>query len=791
MNPTLDACLRSWPWAPWLLATCLLSAAAYFRGWRYLRGRDRERWSEWRLAAFFGGVLAIYLALASPIEPLSSLLLQVHMIQHLLLIMVSPPLVLLSAPLLPVLCGLPKSIRAHWIAPFMRSADLRRFARRLTHPATALALFVTTNLLWHVPANYELALRSSGWHYLQHVCFLVAGILFWFPVIRPYPSRPRWSAWLLLPCLFLADVQNTVLSAWFTFSSKILYPYYAQVPRIGNISPLEDQTAAGVIMWVPGSVAFLLPLAWIGVQLLYGSTTVGNRRKTIRSRPGLVALPRATSQPFYSLPVLNSAGLGSAPIHTRSSPLIPQSTPPSRLATFLRWRHARLTLQVPLLLVAAVVIYDGLRGPVASPMNLAGVLPWIHWRGLVVFGLLAVGNLSCMVCPFTLPRTLAGRWLPRQRHWPRALQSKWLAVALVALFLWAYEAFALWASPWWTAWITIGYFVVAFAVDGLFRGAAFCKYVCPIGQFNFVQSLVSPLEIAVRNPQTCATCHTKDCIRGRDGIPGCELNLFQPRKAGNMDCTFCLNCIQACPHSNVGFVASVPGSQLWHDRFRSGIGRLRSRPDIAMLTLVLVFGSCANAAGMVGPVVEWEQQLQATLGLSSARSIVTIYYLLALLVAPLASVGMASELSRRWADLPSSSTRIATRYAYSLIPLGFGMWLAHYGFHLLTSYETIVPTVQRFAADFGLSGLGAPRWNCACCKEIGDWVVRLELVFLDFGFLLSLYTAYRLAQADSQRTLQTFRTVLPWSALITLLFLLDVWIVFQPMQMRGTMSLGQ
>src|SRR5262249_13519141 len=154
--------------------------------------------------------------------------------------------------------------------------------------------------------------------------------------------------------------------------------------------------------------------------------------------------------------------------------------------------------------------------------------------------------------------------------------------------------FALWDSPWWTAWITIGYFVAAFAIDGFFRGAAFCKYVCPIGQFNFVQSLASPLEVRVREPEVCATCRTKDCIRGRNGIPGCELALFQPRKSSNMDCTLCLDCIHACPHDNIGIMAGLPAKVLWRDPLRSGLGRFGKRPDLGALVLVLVFGAFAN-----------------------------------------------------------------------------------------------------------------------------------------------------------------------------------------------------
>ena len=136
-----------------------------------------------------------------------------------------------------------------------------------------------------------------------------------------------------------------------------------------------------------------------------------------------------------------------------------------------------------------------------------------------------------------------------------------------------------------------GLLSTAFAIDGLFRGASFCKYVCPIGQFNFVQSLLSPLEVKVRNPGVCTSCRTHECIRGTDNIPGCEMGLFQPRKSSNMDCTFCLDCVHACPHENVGILVGLPGKELWEDPVRSGIGRFWKRPDLALLVLVLVFGA--------------------------------------------------------------------------------------------------------------------------------------------------------------------------------------------------------
>jgi cytochrome c oxidase assembly factor CtaG/polyferredoxin len=768
VSPTLDACLRSWAFDPWLLGALLVTAGVYLRGWLALRRRDPRRWHGGRFAAFLGGLAVIYLALASPIEPFAALLLQVHMLQHLLLMMVAPPLLWLGAPLFPLLRGLPRSVRVFWVVPFLSSPALRRLFSRLTHPLAALLLFLAATWFWHVPAIYDLALRSSGWHYLQHLCFLGTALLFWYPVVLPYPARPRWSPWLLFPVLLLADLSNTVLSALLTFADRVLYPYYAEMPRLALLSPLDDQAAAGVLMWVPGSVAFLLPLFGIGIRLLSGDHPVSRTPYSLLSPPHPGPPPGRRTP----LPLVSSQALPPHPgFDLLRVPL---------LSRFLKWRHARLCLQLPLLLLAIAVIYDGLRGPQVGAMNLAGVVPWIHWRGLVILMLLVAGNVFCMGCPFLLPRTLARRFLPAGWNWPRRLRSKWLAVLLIVAFLWAYEALALWDRPWWTACLALSYFVAAFVIDGLFRGASFCKYVCPIGQFNFVQSLASPLEVKARDPTVCASCQTKDCIRGRDGIPGCELHLFLPRKTGNMDCTACLDCLHACPHDNVGVIAVPPGAELWNDRQRSGIGRFGRRPDIAALVLVLVFGAFANAAGMVGPVAEWQERLALVLGLRSPLLGTTAFYLLALVALPLLAVGGAAALSRRFGRLEAGTLEVATRYAYALVPLGFGMWLAHYCYHFLTSYDTVVPVAQRWATDLGLTSLGEPAWGCACCGPVTPWLLPLELLFLDVGLLLSLYTSYRLAP--------TLKALVPWALISVLLFAAGVWILFQPMQMRGTLS---
>ncbi len=510
MNGTLDAAVRSWPFDPWLAAATLLTAAIYGRGWRILLRRDPHRWHRGRLAAFWGGLSVIYLALASPIEAFSPFLLSIHMTQHLLMMMVAAPLIWLGAPFFPMLRGLPEPIRAVWIGPLVRSPPIRRACARLTHPAVALLLFVAATWIWHLPAVYDLALRSSNWHYFQHICFLGTALLFWYPVVRPYPARPRWSVWLLLPFLFVADVQNTLFAALLTFATRPLYAYYLEMPRLAGSSAVADQSIAGIIMWLAGSLAFLGPLCWIGVRLLYGEAAQSSRH------PGAAGGAVTDLEKKHARSGTRTQGGRHVPAR-RDACYFPARFDLLRLPAvgrFLKWRHARLALQLPLSILAVVVIADGLFGPQVGAMNLAGVLPWIHWRGFVVLGLLVFGNVFCMACPFMLPRMLARRLLPAGRDWPRWLRNKWLAIGLLGLFFWSYEAFALWDSPRWTAWIALGYFAVAFAVDGLFRGASFCKYVCPIGQFNFVQSLVSPFEVKVRSLDVCTACQTKECIRG-------------------------------------------------------------------------------------------------------------------------------------------------------------------------------------------------------------------------------------------------------------------------------------
>ena len=176
-----DAILRSWPSAPWLTFSLLITAAVYTIGWGKLNRRDPGRWTLSRIAAFMSGLAVIYLALASPIEVFSSFLLTAHMMQHLLLIIVGPPLSWLGWPMLPMLRGLPEPVRRYWAAPILRSRLLNAVFSRLIHPLVAWPIFVAVMWFWHLPPAYNLGLRNEYWHILQHLCFIGAALLLCYP----------------------------------------------------------------------------------------------------------------------------------------------------------------------------------------------------------------------------------------------------------------------------------------------------------------------------------------------------------------------------------------------------------------------------------------------------------------------------------------------------------------------------------------------------------------------------------------------------------------------------------
>lgn len=247
--------LRFWTWDNTVLILGLLA----FLYWRGLRNWPKPRpMDPWRPFFFYGGLAIITIALMSPIDELGDDLFLAHMVQHQMLMTLGIPLALLGAPTTPLLRGLPRWARHGVVRPMVRSPLVRGIASTLTFPPLSWLLFTGNMWAWHfVSGAFESATRHGGVHFLQHACFAFSSALFWWAVIDPRPLRSRLPYPLRVVYLGVTMFSNVALGAAITFSSNILYPYYATRPRLWGITPGDDQQAGGLIMWVVGDMTLV------------------------------------------------------------------------------------------------------------------------------------------------------------------------------------------------------------------------------------------------------------------------------------------------------------------------------------------------------------------------------------------------------------------------------------------------------------------------------------------------------------------------------------------------------
>jgi cytochrome c oxidase assembly factor CtaG len=266
-----------WRLPIWLTASIVLTGVLYLRGWLAIRKTRRAQFTDVRLASFLGGLALLWLAAGSPMDGFADVLLSAHMVEHLLLMSAIPMLLLYGLPVVPLLRGLPAPL-LHWIVgPLLRVSALRRVGEWLVTPAVAWLAMNVAYLCWHVPAAYDLALENETVHGVEHLCFLLTSLLFWWYIFRPWPAREREADWGVLVYLALADVVMTLLSAFLAFCERPVYPYYVDHPNPFHIPVLDDQVLGAMIMWVLGSFAYLVPAMVITFRLARESRRVPAR----------------------------------------------------------------------------------------------------------------------------------------------------------------------------------------------------------------------------------------------------------------------------------------------------------------------------------------------------------------------------------------------------------------------------------------------------------------------------------------------------------------------------------
>lgn len=246
--PTTGEVLTQWTWEPSIIiGIALLSVGYAYAAGPLRKRRDEPPFGRGRIALFVTAQIVLALALLSPLDELGDeYLFSAHMVQHLLLASLWPPLLLLSLP-------------AWLVAPVFRWSPTASLAQFFVLPAIAIIFFNVDIYLWHIPALYDLTLESEGVHILEHLTFMAFGLINWWPILSPIKSQ-RLSYPLQVLYLFADGMFMMVLGIVFTFSPIVFYTPYLSAPRLWGISALTDQQLGGLIMWYPGNIPYAVSL---------------------------------------------------------------------------------------------------------------------------------------------------------------------------------------------------------------------------------------------------------------------------------------------------------------------------------------------------------------------------------------------------------------------------------------------------------------------------------------------------------------------------------------------------
>jgi putative membrane protein len=251
----------------WISSALIFATLVYLRGWLGVRSQDHGNVEGWRAGSFVFGLLFVWMATASPLAILDHEMLTAHMVQHLLLMTLAPPLILFGMPRELLAHGLPR----RWLQAIdrpLRSEPMQQLASVATHPVLCWFAAAGTLVMWHIPSAFMLGLRSQMWHGAEQASFLAAGLLFWSPVVRPLPKTLKWPESTILLYLFLATLPCDILSGFLVFCDRVMYPVFLSSPGSFGLSALEDQQCAGALMWTCVTVVYVIAGAVFTARLL-------------------------------------------------------------------------------------------------------------------------------------------------------------------------------------------------------------------------------------------------------------------------------------------------------------------------------------------------------------------------------------------------------------------------------------------------------------------------------------------------------------------------------------------
>lgn len=503
-----------------------------------------------------------------------------------------------------------------------------------------------------------------------------------------------------------------------------------------------------------------------------------------RSASSTLASPAAS----LTLPILRAT---TAPPWSSAAPLARPRTDRFDLlslrsvAAALRSRAFRFALRALVAALFLVIIAAGLFGNQNPALNIAPILTWTIWWGLLIVLILFAGKAWCYVCPWDAMAEWTEKlalWrknddgLSANLKWPRAVRNILIATILFVGLTWIELGFGVTMRPRVTAYLAIAMLLMAVASAMLFDRKSFCRYGCLVGRVSGLYALFAGVEVRARSAGTCTKCRTKECVTGSDTAYGCPTFLYPGKLEANTYCIQCMECIQACPHDNLAINLRPWGSDLVTDG--------KPRTDEAYLALLMLAITGFHGLTMTPA---WAQLIDAIRQASGAGRILGFSLGMTLLMlGPIALyaglVGLSMLLGRDRLLTPLRYRDYFIRYAYALLPIALFYHIAHNMEHLLMEG----PKVLAMASDpfgWGWNIFGTAGWVIPPMISLDKlWLVQAFLVLI--GHVYSLWIAHKTSLRLFDESRAAFRSQLPMLAAMIAFSVFSLWLLKQPMEMR-------
>ncbi len=451
----------------------------------------------------------------------------------------------------------------------------------------------------------------------------------------------------------------------------------------------------------------------------------------------------------------------------------------------VRSRKFRFVVQAIVSILFLLIIVAGIFGNQNPSLNIAPLLTWTIWWGLLPVLILFAGKAWCYVCPWD---AMAG-WTEKLRfwkkideglslgwRWPKVVRNISIATIMFVGLTWIELGFGVTMSPKITAYLAIGMLLLAIISAMLFDKKSFCRYGCLVGRVSGLYAMFGGTEVRARDDGTCKACHTKECVKGSETAYGCPTFLYPGGLRTNTYCIQCMECIQACPHDNLAVNLRPLGADL--------VAEGKPRSDEAYLALLMLSITGFHGLAMT-PV--WRElvdavRTQADLGRVIGFSVAMAGIMLAPIAVYAMLIGVSHRLGRRDALKPLTYRDYFIRYAYAVLPIAIFYHIAHTLEHLLMEGPKILALVSDpFGWNWNLFGTAA--WSLPPLISLGNlWVVQALLVLI--GHVYSLWVAQRTSLHLFGSSRAAFRSQLPMLVGMICFSVYSLWLLKQPMEMR-------